>query len=238
MRLGLLLLTAVVGSLILAPAASGAIRYAEPDSAAPHGGDPCLESNPCGLEIAVEAVAQNGDEVVVLPGNYLLESSDLTVNTNLDVHGVSPSQKPRITIDSLTGDGVIVTNATDAAKLRDLEIVSLGSGTALSMALASGATAERLYVSGDGSETCMPSRSGVLRDSVCWNTSGGDAVAVAIGSTGALSWRLVNVTAVAAGVLGAGIALETNNGCNCLINATNVIADGRVRRQSNDGQCG
>jgi hypothetical protein len=164
---GLLGIALAVALLGISPA----VAIADTWYAAPAGaGTDCTQPSPCPLKDAVETKAQNGDEVVVLPGNYSLETSGLLVSKDIDVHGVSAQQRPRITIDAPVG----VTVIDSGAELRDLEIIHLGSQTALN---ATSITAERLYVSTDGGLACGMG-GGLLRDSACFNLSNGDATAL------------------------------------------------------------
>lgn len=64
---------AAAAAVLMACASSawGEIRYAEPTGDGP---EPCLQSNPCEIENAIEgtvpADVTDGDEIIVLPGIY------------------------------------------------------------------------------------------------------------------------------------------------------------------------
>ena len=71
------------------PAVAAAdVRYAEPDGDGP---EPCLSGDPCDIQIAVEGTVPadvvDGDEVVLLPGSYLLGTSDVEITDDIHVHG-------------------------------------------------------------------------------------------------------------------------------------------------------
>jgi hypothetical protein len=210
-------------------AASAATYYADPAGS----GTTCSQASPCLLKYTVETKAMNNDEVVVMPGTYLLDSSDLQLNHVIDLHGVSSGQRPKISFDK-TGDGVAVFSAGDGSQLRDLEIENQGSGTALNAGLITG---DRLYVSSESTATpaCNFTGDTVLRDSVCVNFSSGDAIGVAsFGTT--VTVRPVNVTAVSAS--GDGVRVSGNLDSSATVNATNVIASGSptdVRVQTSGG---
>jgi hypothetical protein len=223
--LGLVIVAAAFGC---SPAAAAADTF----FAAPGGSgmDCTTPATACELQFTVETKAAFTDEVVVLPGNYVLDD-ELTIDTTLHVHGLV-GQPPRIFISSITGTGLAVTTFAPNTRLADLVISSDGSGPALDLSGGQSTIAERLHVTGEGI-ACQPSFSldpssapAILRDSVCLNAGSGDAVGLAIGIPSAIHIRLVNVTAVATSGSGDGIHLGAASGCNCLINATNVIAAG------------
>jgi len=86
---------ACAGLLAAAAPASADFRFAEPggDGQA----DSCAEDDPCDLEDAVENASVNdGDEVFVLPGDYLLDTQTLTIADAIDVHGIAGAPRPRL----------------------------------------------------------------------------------------------------------------------------------------------
>jgi len=216
-------------ALAVTPAAAvGDTLYASPTGTP---ADPCTEADPCSLAHAVETEAAANDEVIVLAGNYPTLNSDLTIShVGLTVRGESATQVPQITIDA--ANGVVVETTASMTQLRDLEISHTGGGISLNL-LGPYVIAERLRVTGEGSAVCRPSYSdnpgpfpAVLRDSVCWNGGSGDAVGINLGAPASLTWRLVNVTAIAGATSASGIDLNVGPGCTCTINASNVIALG------------
>ena len=81
----------IVLTLVAAPAANAAVRYATPTGGATSGS--CAAA-PCTLEVAVNSAA-DGDEVVVAPGTYTL-TKKLTPRGELDIHGDRDHAWPRI----------------------------------------------------------------------------------------------------------------------------------------------
>jgi hypothetical protein len=213
----------VVAGLTMATSASAAeVRYAEPDSAAPHGAAPCSQADPCDIQVAVETVAQSGDEVVVLPGDYM-ETDTLTVSAGIDLHGEVGQPRPRIV--STASEALFVIPA--AARVSDLSIEHTGSASALS---ASGGTFERLFVhatasGGPFATACNPTDV-TIRDSVCWNTapSGGSGLDLNLAG-GSSSVTLRNVTAVASAPDSVGIKVRAVP-AQLTLEGKNVIAKG------------
>src|SRR5687767_12707262 len=137
-------LSVVVGLIGLAgPSAASAasVRFAEPNGDGPSGLGQCSQTDPCSLDNAVEdPVVADGDEVVILPGDYNLANA-LVVDDGIELHGADGLPRPRLIASSSP-----VVNAFDPLlHLRDFAIVRTGtaSGTALGLG---GGTAERLSV--------------------------------------------------------------------------------------------
>jgi hypothetical protein len=227
----------VLIGLVVAAQAQAAVRFAEPGGDGP---EPCLQSDPCDIQVAVEAVAvQNGDEVVLLPGDYALGVDPLAINDTINLHGQAGQPRPR-----LTGTGLpLLSSASngDNSTVSDLELVKPNAGIALQIFQAP-MTVERVVVTSGGFGACNPATTGaVIRDSVCWQTGSGSAVEFNLFGPATHTTKLRNVTAIASGSgTSLGLHLDANNGANLTFDAKNVIAEGAtadVRAQS-DGDPG
>jgi hypothetical protein len=85
---------AAVATLALsAGPAAAAPRYAHPDSGKFLGD--CPQSDPCRIDHAIEGAA-SGDEVIVLPGEYTVDTRLDVVDKRLDIHGLEGQPRPRI----------------------------------------------------------------------------------------------------------------------------------------------
>ena len=203
--------------------AAAATRFAEPLGS---GLDPCGQADPCSIQNAADPTkVQDGDEVVLLPGDYSL-SATLGIVDAIDIHGQAGQPRPRLLSSASTalhtdGDGFLV---------RDLEIVHSGTGAAL----LDGAlgTVERVFVhTTAGSSACAPIgplAATVIRDSVCWNSGTGAGVGGDPVGAGVRGGTLRNVTAVASGSGpdAAGILPKGNGSVQFTLDAKNVIARG------------
>ncbi|HEX6117130.1 MAG TPA: hypothetical protein VFY99_08520, partial [Solirubrobacterales bacterium] len=79
----------VLASLVVAPSAAGATRYAEPDG---NGAEPCLDTDPCEIRNAIEGTTaptdvNDGDVVVLLPGDYTVTDFALDISKAIEVRG-------------------------------------------------------------------------------------------------------------------------------------------------------
>jgi hypothetical protein len=207
-----------VAMLLAAPGvAAAAVRYAEPGGDGP---EPCLETDPCGLEAAVESMSVTDvDEVVMRPGDYDLAANDLEITDDIELHGEDGQPRPRIL--SSAASAAVRTNGTADALIRDLAIVHSGSGSGLDFAV----DVERVEVTSDGFAACSPFFPSRIRDSICRGT-GPTSRGLSFGGGGGApvyDVRAVNLTTIGASY---GIEVDTNNGPNFQINATNVIAQG------------
>jgi Thrombospondin type 3 repeat len=198
-----------------ASGAFAATRYAEPGG---DGAEPCLQADPCDIQVATEAVAvQNGDEVILLPGTYTLGASDvINITTAIDLHGQTGSPRP------VLNSSAVVAVASTQATIKHLEIAGAGTGLELT-----GGTADEVVVqSTAGGGTACTLRTATLRDTVCWST-GTNATAVGRNeSGGTFTATLRNVTAVATGTPSYGISLGASTSATQAIDAKSVIAQG------------
>jgi hypothetical protein len=242
---GTVVAIALVLSLIVATPATAATRYASPAGAGPAGAGGCPESDPCGLEPAVEnASVVDGDVVLLLPGTYSVGSGSVSVSDAITLKPRDPGTRPTI---SGTGNQVLDVDA--GATIQDLAVTDTSSsGTGVSASLgvfsgAEGAILQRLTVETTVSRTgglneaeiACGVNTGTLRDSVCHLTTVGSSVvglaALSGNAGGAHQTNLINVVAwgtegpSATGVIGLqaqGVAA----GENAMITAKNVIAHG------------
>ena len=227
-------MAATVVATTFASAASGEVRYAEPVGDGP---EPCLQSNPCDIENAVEGTAPadvtDGDEIVVLPGNYS-NLFELQITEAIHVHG---SGQPAPRLSSGDGTGVSVNNS--GATLSDLSV--LHSNGAFGLQMNSG-TVERVLVRsiGAGGGVACFIGGGTLRDSSCVNerTGSGDALAYNITGSATRASVLRNVTAVSVAPIGFGARYLAGNTATVTVDAKNVIfsgVDGDIRADSDLG---
>jgi hypothetical protein len=228
-------LVAVAGLLAIPSPVQAASRFAEPLG---NGPEPCLQGDPCNIQVAVESGAvMNGDEIVVLPGEYQLGGDVLVVNDVIDLHGQSGQSRPRLFSTAIPAVQSAV-GSTSTTVVRDLEIHKTTSGTAIQIFQAP-MTVERAIVTSAGFAACNPARTGALiRDSVCWNTGQGSAVNFNTSGNVTNTAQLRNVTAVTTGSAGLrfGLLLDASGGADLILDARNVIAVGAtvdVRAETN-----
>src|SRR5215207_813970 len=80
--------------------------------------DPSDPTDPaCTLQRAVEVVAQDGDEVIVNPGDYNEGTDQVTITDAISVRGADGQPMPTISSDAL-GAGVFVGLASSLRRLR------------------------------------------------------------------------------------------------------------------------
>lgn len=217
------LLIAAAGVLLAAAPAAGATRYASPTGTGPH--TTCDVGNPCSIADAVGAPSvQDGDEVVVLPGAYTV-NTDVIASKAITVHGQGGQPTPTINMTPLSFGFYV----TAAATIRDLNINNVDTGNNQRPALnieAAGALVERVsaHAVDNLSPACVLQRGSTIRDSVCWATgSGSRGVSGNFGGVGAQTVRLRNVTASGASY---GVAFNASGGTNYTVDARNVVAIG------------
>ena len=217
LALGALVLSALHAVTTASPAAAAAVRWASPTGT----GDPtvCSQVAPCALEAAVEhGSVQDGDEVVVMSGDYDVVSLD--VNKAITVHGELGQTPPTITTSNIFGVYV-----TDAATVRDLDLVHSEQSFGM-WVNASGALVERVTSQMDtpGGNACTIQTAGTWRDSVCWasgtNTRG---LAVLSGASTGYAVTLRNLTLIGGE---SGLSLDIEDGDSVTVDAKNVIASG------------
>ncbi len=197
-------LLALLGAMLPAASAQGAVRYADASSTTTTG--PCDATAPCTIRSAIEGAA-GSDEVVVRPGSYGSDGAGMTspitgTAARLYIHGVAGEPRPRLYFSG-SRSGL---NLFGPATVRDLEVDNtLGFGLNIQSVGGPDSLVERVVVSAAGANgSACALESGMIRDSVCLNGgSGGDAVYVGPSRNATVAVR--NVTALATGSGGAGI---------------------------------
>ena len=189
-------------SLLAAPSAFAAVRYATPTGS---GGEPC---NPtaCSLEKAVNGAA-DGDEVVVGPGTYRLKA-EVEIDRAITVGGAPGGPKPVIQI---ANHFLRLENA--ASTLHDVRVEVVAETLPYAVNDEAG-TVERVYALSTKSAGACQIAEGTLRDSVCW---GGLSVGGYTGGDVRIALR--NVTASET-VMGSSGSTHTE------IDGANLIMDG------------
>jgi hypothetical protein len=219
------LLVVVMGALAccldgLPVAHAGTIqaRYASP-SGSPTSA--CDSVAPCDLVTAIND-APAGADVVIEPGAYFSSAAPLTTeltNPNpLTIHAQDPAQVPVIYTAASTG--LLLTDADIS------DVVLITSGTTTGMQL-DGGTADHLAVFASAGALGACGLYGArLTDSVCAQT-GDNAPAIGIVAGGDGTYRNVvrNVTAVASGAGGYGLAAAATD-AQVATAASNTIFDG------------
>jgi hypothetical protein len=223
-------LAGVASVLLLgAASASAANRFAEVSG---DGLDPCLASDPCPIETAINSAATNDDVTLLggLPPAPYVTSTPLVVPSNVTVHGAIGA---RAVIQASGGGSEPGVKLNAGSVLRDVVVDFSGSNLA-AIQLTGGGTLERVTAHGTGSTStggCGTLDGGtmVIRDSVCWhdgpasaNTVGG--ITARNGTAVAQTLTLHNVTAISSDNGEAGIAAVRSSSGGLTINATNVIA--------------
>lgn len=229
--------TVIAVWLLLASApAAAATRYAEPGGNGPAA--TCPQSDPCDIQIAIEGdpgivgeEVANGDEIVVLPGTYVLgasSSDELDILKNITVHG-DPGE-PRPVIQSAAATAMFMYTTTPT--VRWLRIEHTGSTYGLFVWTGTVEQVEVIH-SAAGGLACH-SYTGTIRDSVCAATAGGSALNVSTGGvSGTLNVTLRNDTVIGAsggsGIPAYGItAYTTGSGIDAdiVLDAKNTVLRG------------
>jgi hypothetical protein len=215
--------------LAVPAAASAATRYAEP---AGNGPEPCLQADPCEIHDAtvghVASDVVNGDEIVLLPGDYSTAETVSPDDPNLNLHGQPGQPRPRIV--STASAGLFIGLA--GIRISHLEIEQSGDVNGIVSNSGANATVEGVRVHTFNptgfSFTCQLGGTITLKNSVCWS-SGAHGAAIGVNTSGGrASVTLRNVTAVSSASTNSyGIYYSGNNpGTTLSLTATNVIADG------------
>jgi len=196
------------------------------------GDEPCLQTDPCAIEVAInDASTATSDDVTLLgglpPAPYTT-STALVVPANVTVHGTIGA-RPVIETDV----GVPGVELNVGSVLRDV-IVEFSGVNSPTIRLTGGGTLERVTgvataASGSASGGCATFGPGtyVIRDSVCWHgdPDGLNGGGIEARNQGATDQTLVlrNVTAVTSNTRPGVRAIATAGG-DVTVNATNVIA--------------
>jgi hypothetical protein len=215
-----------------APAMAGTstTRYAEP------GGDglsPCAQLDPCEIQNAVETVAQMGDTVILLPGTYELGADELLIEDQIDV--VGQTTVDATTIHSTAAVGVHVVFSSTSSTISALTIDHDPTGGSPQMGLQlEGGTGQNVHVDSSGDNyACF--NSGLLRDSICENTSSTALAPVGAGLFGSsdLTGTFRNVTASTSPTNGIALFASAHApGATVTFDGANVLALGSVSQSA------
>jgi hypothetical protein len=219
-----------LSAAIAAPAGAITPRYAAPTAAGTM--DCSSPANPCDFRYATtDASANNGDEVVVLPGTYTITGPEITIAKSLNVHGLSGSPMPVLNGTTMTQGMIRLSN--DGATLSDVDLeyggstanasqgaLMVTSGTASGVIVHTSTAAVACTLSGNATAP-----DALIRDSICWSTysTGGTGVGLNCACS-SFNAKLRNVDAIGnnQGILFVG-SLDNQS---FTIDAKNVIAHG------------
>ncbi len=198
----------------VAPALA-ADRFAEPGGNGP--AVTCPQADPCDIQTAVEGGAvSNGDVITLLPGTYPIATDTVQPTDAVTIQGLAGQPRPLI----VAGTSYAIWLDVPGSVLRR---VAIEQGPGVGSALVAGAgTVESVVAHSDSPfEACHVAQV-TIRDSVCWNSGGGDAI-FGQATGGSLTTTLRNVTAF--GQSAPAIRLTSGSG-SITVNATNLIAYG------------
>jgi hypothetical protein len=225
---------ALVIALVAPVAADAAIRYAEPGG---NGAEPCNLADPCEIHAAAQGHTPsdvgNGDEIILLPGDYSLTAGIELLDPNLKFHGQAGQPRPRLVS---TGTTAVFANQ-NGTEISHLDIEQSGTQSGLNTAFGTGMIIDEVSVHTFNPEsfsfTCQLQGTVTMKNSICWSSGAAGAAIGVNTSGGTANVTLRNVTAVstsASAVNSFGIYYSGDFASTSLvITATNVIADGVVR---------
>jgi hypothetical protein len=224
---GKALLACLVAALIVADAAAATPLYVEPVQ----NGGTCTVGDPCDLDDAVNSIAVDGDEVLMLPGTYDIGSESLNVDDAITIRPLDPAAKPTI-----AGIHSFLMLVKDAATVRDIKLVQIASTINASTiwSTGTGALLERLEVTGHNAGVVCNISRGTMRDSTCRSGNSVAAVGSHVSSPpGTYSSTLINVTA-AQDSGGFGMQLRAHGGVDLAVDVRNSIISPGVFVQAVD----
>jgi hypothetical protein len=215
--------------LAVPAAASAATRYAEPGGDGP---EPCLQADPCDINDATEGHVDsdvvNGDEIVLLPGDYSVGEPVVLGDPNLKLHGQAGQPRPRIVSTASAG----IFAGTAGVEISHLEVEQSGDLSGIVTNSGANVTIDEVRVHTFNpaafSFTCQLAGTVTMRNSVCWS-SGHAGGALGINTSGGrANVTLRNVTAISTATTNShGIYYGGNqSGTTLSLTGTNVIADG------------
>jgi hypothetical protein len=238
-RTGRVLVLAATLSVLIAPVASAAVRYAASGGT---GADPCANpAKPCSVLIAADMSApgttiQAGDLVELAPGIYHAddegefgELGSIRPPEGVTVRGQPGKARPVIVTRAATTVGETF-SVGPGVEVADVEIRNQsGQGTAINVW---GGTLNRVIArSNTPDDTCNFS-GGVIRSSACLNSGGGSAIGVNVATKGILTGVIRNSTLIATGPGSVGMDLiyqAFKRGLSANIDAVGVVARGEEK---------
>jgi hypothetical protein len=223
------------GSEDTATVGIGDIRFAAPGGT---GVDPCINrAEPCSIFTAAAADApdttvQEGDEVILAPGEYSDAAGDLGPDgavramAGIKVHGAAGMPRPVIQLTRDTTVGAFFVGAN--VSVSHVEIDSAAARTNISV---SGGSVSDLIArsSAAGPVIVCTQTDGAIRDSACLS-NGDDAIALGTRTSlgGTQTVQLRNVTALATGAGSFGLAYLLADTVTVDVSGKGVIARGAV----------
>jgi hypothetical protein len=201
----------IVLTLLMAPAANAARRFASPDGATTAA---CSAADPCALQTAVNNAA-DGDEVVVTAGTYTL-AKKLVPRGALDIHGDADFAWPRIVATGALKEPVLT---LDEGTLSHVFIHAAANKEALVLkeGVVDGAWLES--ANGDAATVYGSDRT-VIRNSIVKSMGPVDSAALWLrDGSGADSVEIRNVTALATAGTANGIHCDVTHGAATIVNS-------------------
>ncbi len=190
-----LLLAAVLPQLALA------VRYVKPKGATTGS---CPESEPCRIDRGIDK-APEGEEVVILPGNYSIGGiEEIRTTKALNIHGPSPAEPPHIATSTDIGEMLTLGAGT---RLADLEIEEKTNSYFGCAELGPGSTIERVRVVSTG-QSGIITHEATVRDSIFVDSAESGAALFLVGPGTSV---VRNVTSLATGDFGFALAVSTTN---------------------------
>jgi hypothetical protein len=218
LRLRLALASAAVACLAVVPASAlGATRYASPTGT---GATPCVESEPCSIETALnrDEGLENGDTVLLAPGTYTPSGELAPLRLNITIEG-EPGE-PMPLIEAAGTRGLFLQNV---GTVRDLRIHSTLFTTYGLVLNREGSVVERVESTGEAGVACAFGEVTVKSALCVTSATGGVGVLSSLSGVGVREEpQLYNVTAIGA----VGIEAIANESAQVRIEAFNTIARG------------
>jgi|GEM_PF-5296263 len=211
--------TGVALVLVLAGSAVAAQRYASPDGVLE---GTCPSEAPCRIDRAIND-AKNGDEVIVLSGDYLVTSMPLATSTSVFVHGVDPASRPRL-FGSPTAAILALGDGSVVSDIEVEQLVGLLAGEP-ALELSPGATAERV-IARSNSSSAIRAAEAQIRDTAAF---GGGYVGAAISLHGSGASVIRNATVNGAGPGAYGITVGNSTASPVSVNIRNTIIAGKFQ---------
>ena len=221
--------------LVLPAGADAAVRHASPGGASSGN---CI-GTPCSFPRAV-AVAQDGDDVAVAPGDYGSEANpigDASSGAAIRVHGIVGKPRPRIVA---APEKWALSLGNPNSSVSHLQVTAVGSAPSTATLQFAGSASDMVIVSRltKGGAACSIFTNAVMTSSLCLSAgpeSGVTAIRVDPGAA-AVTLTLRNVTAVQLQDNTAALGMYTKSGAAVTVNAINTILKGpyAVGVESND----